>query len=85
MEDLLLKFLETNRVPPATLTVERTQTSKYQFYLTVRHFRRRLKRPPTFISYSRAQAAGTKAIIEEHGLWGEPRSASVSSPMMVNP
>lgn len=67
--ETVLEFLETNTVPPTKLTVERTTQSKYLFYLTIRHFRRRLRLKPRFFMYSRSDAGTVKAIAEEHSLW----------------
>jgi hypothetical protein len=56
------------QVPPV-LTVERSTTSKYQFYLTVRHFRQKLRRKPRFFVFSKQEADTAKAIIEEHSVF----------------
>lgn len=65
-------FLEHNMSnPPNLITAERTQTSKYQFYLLVRAYHRKLRMRPQFFQYDRNTVNNIKGLIEEHSVFGE--------------
>lgn len=69
MPETVFEFIERGPNPlPRLVTVERTQQSKYLFYALVRHYRKRLKPRPTFLTYNKAELENTKAAIEEHSL-----------------
>ena len=70
--ETVFEFLE--RVGPRTpevVTVTRTTKSKYQFYLVVRHYRKRVRGRPTFFTYSKGDVNAVKGTIEEHRLLDE--------------
>ena len=73
-EASVLEFLEdqeTKRHPPAKVTVNRTTQSKYQFYLVVRHYRKRVRPRPQFFTYNKTEATSVKGLIEEHSVFDE--------------
>ena len=52
------------------MTVERTQKSSYQFYLLVRHYRKRAGATLQFFTYSKGDLGSVRGVIEEHSLFG---------------
>jgi len=64
----VLNFLERTKILPNRLTVERTTRSKYQFYLVVRAYRRKLKLRPQFLEYKKSDVNRIKGLIEEYAL-----------------
>lgn len=69
-EGSVFRFLEDDPKPlPKRVTVERTQQSKYQFFLVSRHYRKRLSYRTRCLSYTKAEAPMVKAAIEEHSLF----------------
>lgn len=67
----VLEFLEKEKNLPAKVTVRRTTLSSFLFYSVVRRYRAKTHFRPEFIKYSKGQANQTKALLEEHGIWGE--------------
>lgn len=66
----VLDWLEENpSATPPIMTVERTTTSKFMFYLMVRHYRKRIEPKPRFFIYNKGEADTVKAIIEEHSIF----------------
>lgn len=61
------EFIEESKgsLPPL-MTVERSTQSKYMFLSLVRHFRKRVKPAPVFLTYTKADQENIKATIEEH-------------------
>jgi len=68
-KETVLSFLEHFKMTPRVCTVDRTNHSKYLFYLIVRHYRRRFKGHMIFSSYSKGSVSMVKGQIEEHSLW----------------
>ena len=64
----VLEFLEEGSFPQK-VTVERTNTSKYLFYLVVRAYRRKFKHKPTILTFSKKTASWSKSMMEEHSFW----------------
>lgn len=72
MEATVFQFLEEPPTPlPQRITIERSKTSSYQFYLIVRHFRKRTNARPQFHAYAKAEAGQAKSLIEEHSLFAQ--------------
>ena len=61
-----------HKVPPL-MTVERTTTSKYLFYLAVRGYGQELNRKPTFLQWSRQDQGLLIGTIEEHSIFDQDR------------
>jgi len=73
-EDSVLHFLEHTKSVydfPFKISVERTSQSKYQFYLLVRQYRKRVKLTPKFFTYNKGEAPAVKGLIEEHSVFEE--------------
>jgi len=69
-EGTVLHWLEHHTgAYPHKLTVTRSKTSKYQFYLLIRAYRKKIKTRPRFITYSKEIVNETKGRIEEHSLF----------------
>lgn len=65
-----LEWMEKNATRvPQIMTLERTTTSKYTFYLLARHYRGILGLKPQFHAYSKDTVDETKALIEEHSIF----------------
>lgn len=75
MKKSVFQFLE-EKDRPTKLTIERSTTSKYQFYLAVRDYQQRLMLKPKFVNYLRGEADAVKSLIEEVSLF-EPVSLYV--------
>jgi len=72
MIDTVLDYIETtSRVNlKQKITVKRTQTSKYLFYLLVRQYRIETRKKPHFIAYQKTEASAVKGLLEEISLFG---------------
>lgn len=71
LQETVPEFLERNPQPlPSLMTVERTKTSTYQFYLLVRHYRKRLDASIHFFTYAKGDLGLVRGIIEEHSIFG---------------
>lgn len=70
----VLDFIEgtSKRNMPQAMTLKRTATSRYLFYLLVRHYRQELVRKPRFLQYTRQDGPMFKALIEEVSVFGSP-------------
>jgi len=64
----VLEFLETSQYPDK-ITIDRTNTSKYLFYLTLRAYRQRMGIGATFMTYSKRWANVHKSTMEEITFW----------------
>lgn len=69
IERTVLDFLEEGTTLPTLLTVERSLSSKYQFYLVVRHYQKKLGLRPQFFLFSKIEMSGVKGLVEEHSLF----------------
>jgi hypothetical protein len=68
----VLRYLEDlGKILPVCVTIQRTKTSRYQFYLAVRHWRKALGVRPIFVSWSKSDAARVAGTLEEFSVWGE--------------
>lgn len=71
LKDTVPEFLEDNPRPlPRMVTVERTKTSSYQFYLVIRHYRKRVDANVRFLTYSKGDLDMVRGLIEEHSIFG---------------
>lgn len=64
----ILEFIltsPTQKLLPQIVTVKRSTTSKYLFYLLVRHYRTVLRKHPTFLTYSKQDSNQAKGMMEE--------------------
>ena len=69
-EGTVLHWLEHHTgALPHKLTVTRTKTSKYQLYLMIREYRKKLGVRPKFITYTKEILNETKGRIEEHSIF----------------
>jgi len=73
----VLEFCEETKILPPLVTVTRTTTSKYLFYLLVRHYRQKLKKRPEFLVYTKDKSHGIKSQVEEHSVLDEGQSLYV--------
>jgi len=70
-QETVPEFLEKNPKPlPRLMTVERTKSSSYQFYLLVRHYRTQVEVNTKFFTYNKTEAGMVRGSIEEHSLFG---------------
>jgi len=71
LQETVPEFLERNPNPlPNLMTVERTKTSSYQFYLLVRHYRKRVDANIHFFTYTKGEFGAVRSLIEEHSVFG---------------
>jgi len=64
----ILEFLEEGSFPQR-ITIERTNTTKYLFYLVVRAYHIKFGLQPTIYSYSKKTANTHRSTMEEHSFW----------------
>jgi len=70
LQETVPEFLEKNPKPlPRLMTVERTKSSSYQFYLIVRHYRKEVEVNTKFFTYNKTDVGMVRGSIEEHSLF----------------
>lgn len=68
----VFEFLEgapSRQSLPQVISLRRTTTGKYLFYLLIRHYRSLLHRSPRYLNYSRASVSSCKGLLEEISLF----------------
>jgi len=73
----VLSFCEEAKILPPVMTVTRTKTSRYLFYLLARHYRLRTGKKPEFFTYSKEKMHAIKGQMEEHSAFEDTQSLYV--------
>lgn len=67
----VFEFMETVRDLPQVATIDRTNNSRYPFWLLVRHYRQLTGKKPKCFVFSKNEANGLKGAMEEYSLLGQ--------------